>query len=106
MRLSISGKAMIIYGSIFTALISLTFGLSYFGTVGRLQTDLKDTHIALLKQIDKRIEIAFRSTEKDLLNLSQELEYVYFMYDSFDDASQKYTNFFGLSNKLKTMVQA
>lgn len=106
MRLSISGKAMIIYGSIFTAIISLTFGLSYFGTVGRLQTDLKDTHIALLKQIDKRIEIAFRSTEKDLLNLSQELEYVYFMYDSFDDASQKYTNFFGLSNKLKTMVQA
>ncbi|OPA75110.1 hypothetical protein BVG16_21095 [Paenibacillus selenitireducens] len=106
MRLSISGKAMIIYGSIFIAIIILTFGLSYFGTVGRLQKDLKDTHIALLKQIDTKIEIVFRSTEKDLLNLSQELEYVYFMYDSFDDASQKYANFFGLSNKLKTMVHA
>ncbi|MGM1047266.1 MAG: helix-turn-helix domain-containing protein [Bacillota bacterium] len=106
MRLSISGKAMIIYGSVFTVIIFLTFGLSYFGTVGRLEKDLKDTHIALLKQIDKRIEIVFRTTEKDLLNLSEELEYVYFMYDSFDDASKKYANFFGLSNKLKTMVHA
>ncbi|GGF84816.1 hypothetical protein GCM10010912_32520 [Paenibacillus albidus] len=106
MRLSISAKTMIIYGSIFIAIIILTFGLSYFGTVGRLHKDLKDTHIALLKQLDKRIEIVFRSTEKDLLNLSQELEYVYFMYDSFDDASQKYANFYGLSNKLKTMVHA
>ncbi|WP_152393449.1 helix-turn-helix domain-containing protein [Paenibacillus guangzhouensis] len=106
MRLSISGKVMMIYGSIFIIIIIITFSLSYFGTVGRLQTDLKDTHIALLKQIDDKIELVFHSTEKDLLNLSEELEYVYFMYDSFDDVSQKYVNFFGLSNKLKTMVHA
>ncbi|WP_409344972.1 helix-turn-helix domain-containing protein [Paenibacillus sp. MBLB4367] len=106
MRFSISGKVMIIYGSIFIAIIFLTFGLSYYGTVGRLEQDLKNTHIALLKQIDDKIEIVFRTTEKDLLNLSQELEYVYFMYDSYEDASQKYANFFGLSNKLKTMVHA
>ncbi|MDF2715797.1 MAG: hypothetical protein K0R28_2722 [Paenibacillus sp.] len=97
---------MVIYGSIFIAIICLTFGLSYFGTVGRLEQDLKETHLALLKQIDDKIEITFRTTEKDLLNLSQQLEYVYFMYDSYDDPSQKYANFFGLSNKLKTMVYA
>lgn len=106
MRLSISGKVMMIYGSIFIIVIILTFSLSYFGMVGRLRSDLKDTHIALLKQIDDKIELVFRSTEKDLLNLSEQLEYVYFMYDSYDDVSQKYANFFGLSNKLKTMVHA
>lgn len=106
MRLSISGKVMSIYGTVFIAIIFVAFGLSYFGTVGRLEQDLKNTHIALLKQIDDKIEIVFRATEKDLLNLSQELEYVYFMYDSYEDASQKYANFFGLSNKLKTMVHS
>ncbi|RAV16109.1 helix-turn-helix domain-containing protein [Paenibacillus contaminans] len=106
MRFSISGKVMVIYGSIFIAIIFLTFGLSYFGTVGRLEQDLKNTHIALLKQIDDKMEIVFRTTERDLLNLSQELEYVYFMYDSYDDPSQKYANFFGLSNKIKTIVHA
>ncbi|GAA3400943.1 helix-turn-helix domain-containing protein [Paenibacillus hodogayensis] len=104
MRFSISGKVMVIYGSIFIAIIFLTFGLSYYGTVGRLEQDLKNTHLALLKQIDDKIEITFRTTEKDLLNLSQQVEYVYFMYDSYDDPSQKYANFFALSNKLKTIV--
>lgn len=106
MRLSISGKVTVIYGSICIVIIILAFSLSYFGMVGRLQRDLKDTHIALLKQIDNRIELVFRATEKDLLNLSQELEYVYFMYDSYEDPSQKYANSFGLSNKLQTMVHA
>lgn len=106
MSFSISGKVMVIYGSIFIAVICLTFGMSYFGTVGRLEQDLKNIHLALLKQIDDKIEITFRTTEKDLLNLSQQLEYVYFMYDSYDDPSQKYANSFGLSNKLKTMVYA
>ncbi|WP_068782307.1 helix-turn-helix domain-containing protein [Paenibacillus sp. GM2] len=106
MRLSISGKVMIIYGSICIVIIILAFSLSYFGMVGRLQRDLKETHIALLKQIDNRIELVFRATEKDLLNLSQELEYVYFMYDSYEDPSQKYANSFGLSNKLQTLVHA
>lgn len=104
MKFSISGKVMFIYSLVFIAIIFLTFWLSYAGTVGRLEQDLKNTHIALLKQIDDKMEIVFRQTEKDLLNMSQELEYVYFMYDSYDDAAQKYANFFGLSNKLKTLV--
>ncbi|RTE10263.1 AraC family transcriptional regulator [Paenibacillus whitsoniae] len=104
MKLSISGKVMFIYSLVFIAIIFLTFWLSYAGTVGRLEQDLQTTHLALLKQIDDKIEIVFRQTEKDLLNMSQELEYVYFMYDSYDDAAQKYANFFGLSNKLKTLV--
>ncbi|NOU85713.1 helix-turn-helix domain-containing protein [Paenibacillus sp. LMG 31460] len=104
MKFSISGKVMFIYSLVFITIIFLTFWLSYAGTVGRLEQDLKNTHIALLKQIDDKIEIVFRQTERDLLNMSQELEYVYFMYDSYDDAAQKYSNFFGLSNKLKTVV--
>ncbi|MGO4495239.1 helix-turn-helix domain-containing protein [Paenibacillus sp. 2RAB27] len=104
MRFSISRKVMFVYSLVFITIIFLSFWLSYAGTVGRLEQDLKNTHVALLKQIDDKIEIVFRQTEKDLLNMSQELEYVYFMYDSYDDAAQKYANFFGLSNKLKTAV--
>lgn len=106
MKFSISGKVMFIYSLVFITIIITTFWLSYTGTVGRLEQDLKNTHIALLKQIDDKIQIVFRQTEKDLLNMSQELENVYFMYDSYDDAAQKYANFFALSNKLKTLIQA
>ncbi|TXK70062.1 hypothetical protein [Paenibacillus sp. N3.4] len=106
MKFSITGKVMIIYSMVFITVILLTFWMSYAGTVGRLKQDLKDTHIALLKQIDDKIELVFRETDRKLLSMSQELENVYFMYDSYDDTSQKYTNFYGLSNKLKTLVHA
>jgi hypothetical protein len=42
MRISISAKAMMIYGIVFLFIIALTFWLSYAGIVGRLQKDLQD----------------------------------------------------------------
>ncbi|NQX68358.1 AraC family transcriptional regulator [Paenibacillus alba] len=106
MKFSITGRVMIIYSMVFITVILLTFWMSYAGTVGRLEQNLKDTHIALLKQIDNKIELVFRETDKKLLTVSEALENVYFMYDSYDDMSQKYTNFFALSNKLKSLVYA
>ena len=88
MKSSLSTKVMLIYGAVFLVIITLTFGLSYTGTVGKLESDLNDTNLALLKQVDQKIEVAFRQTEKDLLSLMDELEFVYFMHDSYlDDAS-------------------
>lgn len=106
MKSSISGKVMIIYGSIFLIIIALTFWLSYQGTVGRLEADLTNTNLALLKQVDQKIEVAFRQTEKDLLALMEELEFVYFMLDSYDDEAQKYSNYYGLTTKLKNFINA
>lgn len=97
---------MLIYGSIFLIIISLTFWLSYQGTVGRLESDLTDTNLAILKQVDQKIEVAFRQTEKDLLTLMEELEFVYFMLDSYIDEAQKYSNYYGLTTQLKTFINA
>ncbi|WP_419874785.1 helix-turn-helix domain-containing protein [Candidatus Pristimantibacillus sp. PTI5] len=106
MKASISGKVMLIYGSIFLLIISMTFWLSYQGTVGRLESDLTDTNLALLKQVDQKMEVAFRQTEKDLLELMEELEFVYFMLDSYDNEAQKYSNYYGLTTKLKHFINA
>jgi len=106
MKTSISGKVMMIYGIVFMAIILLTFWLSYIGTIGKLEKDLKDANHALLKQVEQNIEVAFRQTEKDLLTLMDELEFVYFMYESYTDEAQKYSNFFALNEKLKTFINS
>ncbi|SDD50403.1 Cache domain-containing protein [Paenibacillus sp. UNCCL117] len=106
MKSSISGKVMLIYGIVFMVIITLTFWLSYRGTVGRLERDLTDTNLALLKQVDQKMEAAFRQTEKDLLTLTDQLEFVYFMYSSYTEDSQRYTNFYGLNEKLKAFINS
>ncbi|MEK8126870.1 helix-turn-helix domain-containing protein [Paenibacillus filicis] len=100
MRLSITGRSMLIYGFVWLMIISLTFVFSYWGTVGRLDRQLKETNMALLKQIDQKIEMAFQQTEKDLLQLTNELEFVYFMNNSYKDDAQRYANFYALNAKL------
>ncbi len=104
MKSSISTKVMLIYGAVFLVIITMTFGLSYTGTVGKLESDLNDTNLALLKQVDQKIEVTFRQTEKDLLTLMDELEFVYFMHDSYLDDAQRYSNFYGLNTKLKNFI--
>jgi two-component system response regulator YesN len=104
MKSSLSNKVMLIYGAVFLVIITLTFGLSYTGTVGKLESDLNDTNLALLKQVDQKIEVAFRQTEKDLLTLMDELEFVYFMHDSYLDDAQRYSNFYGLNTKLRNFI--
>lgn len=106
MKSSLSTKVMLIYGAVFLIIITLTFGLSYTGTVGKLESDLNDTNHALLKQVDQKIEVAFRQTEKDLLTLMDELEFVYFMHDSYIDDAQKYSNFYALTTKLKNFINS
>lgn len=104
MKSRISTKVMFIYGAVFLVIITLTFGLSYTGTIGKLENDLNNTNLALLKQVDQKIEVAFRQTEKDLLTLMDELEFVYFMHDSYLDDAQRYSNFYVLNNKLKNFI--
>ncbi|WP_168735396.1 helix-turn-helix domain-containing protein [Cohnella fermenti] len=100
MKFGVSGKIMLIYGSLFLAVISLAFVFSYKSTVGGLEQQLKTTNMALLKQIDQKMELSFQQTESSLLQLTSELEFVYFMNDSYMDNAQKNDNFFALSAKL------
>ncbi|NQX61194.1 helix-turn-helix domain-containing protein [Paenibacillus qinlingensis] len=104
MRNSISAKAMVIYGIVFLFIISLTFWLSYTGTVGKLQKDLKDTNLALLKQVDSKIEGAFRQTEKDLLSMAEGLEFIYFMNNSYSDDAQRYSIHYTLTTRLRDFI--
>ncbi|MDF2835337.1 MAG: hypothetical protein K0Q63_977 [Paenibacillus sp.] len=104
MRPSLSTKIMLTYGSLLFVAIAIAFFLSYAGTVGRLERDLNDTNLVLLKQVEQKIEVSFRQTEKDLLALTEELEFVYFMYGSYLDESQRYGNFYGLNHKLRTFI--
>ncbi|RAV00995.1 helix-turn-helix domain-containing protein [Paenibacillus sp. YN15] len=100
MRISVSGRIMLIYGSLLLAVISLAFFFSYKSTVRGLEHQLKETNMALLKQIEQKIELSFQQTENNLLQLTNELEFVYFMNDSYKDLAQKNDNFFGLNAKL------
>ncbi|AJY74273.1 helix-turn-helix domain-containing protein [Paenibacillus beijingensis] len=105
MEISISGKVMLVYGVVFLTVIILTFWLSYIGTMGTLERDLNDTNSALLQQVDQRIEVVFRQTEKDLLNLTNDIEFVYFIMDSYKDDAQKYNNFYALNTKLTDFIR-
>lgn len=104
MRPSLSTKMMFTYGSVLLIAIAVAFILSYAGMVGRLESNLKDTNLALLKQVEQKIEVSFRQTEKDLLALTEELEFVYFMYGSYSDESQRFSNFYGLNNKMRSFI--
>lgn len=104
MRISVMGRIMIIYGGVLLLIISLSFFLSYKGTVGGLERQLQKTNMALLKQIDQKIGTEFQQMEKNLLQLTNELEFVYFMNDSYKDNGQKNTNFYALSSKLTTFM--
>lgn len=104
MKSSIAGRTMLIYGGVLLFIISLTFVFSYKGTVGGLEQQLKETNMALLKQIDQKIEMAFQQTENNLLQLTNELEFVYFMNDSYKDNAQKHANFFAMSSKLSRFL--
>lgn len=100
----ISAKIMLIYGIAFLIIILATFWVSYFGTVGRLKQDLEATNMALLKQVDEKIEVTFRQTEKELLALTEDVDFVYFMYGSFADDAQRSTTFFNIRRKLESLV--
>jgi AraC-like DNA-binding protein len=95
---------MVIYGGVLLLIISLSFFLSYKGTVGGLERQLQKTNMALLKQIDQKIATEFQQMEKNLLQLANELEFVYFMNDSYRDSGQKNTNFYALSSKLSAFM--
>jgi two-component system response regulator YesN len=105
-KTSLSHQFMAIYGAIFLIIISLTFWLSYIGSTGRLESEVNTTNIALLKQVDQQIETVLKELDKDLLKLSEELEFVYFMYDSYSDTAHKYSNYYGLSGKMKGLLNA
>ena len=100
MKIGVTGRIMLIYGSLLLAVISLAFFFSYQSTVRGLEQQLKETNMALLKQIDQKIELSFQQTEANLLQLTNELEFVYFMNDSYKDNAQKNDNFFVLNSKL------
>lgn len=104
MKLSFSGKSMLVYGMVLLIVISLTFWFSYWGTVGPLQRQLKDTNLALLKQMDQKLEMAFQRTEEDLLQLSNELEIVYFMNNSYNDEAQRNANFYAMNTKISVFM--
>jgi two-component system response regulator YesN len=104
MRNSISAKAMMIYGIVFLIIIALTFLLSYNGTVGRLQKDLQDANLALLKQVDSKLEAAFRQTEKDLLSMAEGLEFIYFMNNSYSDDGHRYSIHYTLTTRLREFI--
>lgn len=104
MRNSISAKAMMIYGIVFLFLISMTFLLSYVGTVGTLQKDLQNANLAILKQVDSKIEAAFRQTEKDLLSMAEELEFIYFMNNSYSDEGHRYSIYYALTTRLREFI--
>ncbi|RAV04639.1 helix-turn-helix domain-containing protein [Paenibacillus sp. YN15] len=104
MKTSITGRIMLIYGGVLLAIISLTFLLSYVGTVTSLRNQLVETNFALLKQIDQKMELSFQQIDKDLLQLTNELEFVYYMNNIYDNDVQKYTNFYGLNEKLEKFM--
>jgi two-component system response regulator YesN len=106
MQTNLSKKVMLAYWLVFFIIIAVTGWLSYKGSTGRLQTELNYTNIELLKQIDQKIEMMLREIDKDVLNFTEELEFVYFMYDSYTDSAHKYGNFYALNNKIKTLMSS
>ncbi|WP_214630857.1 helix-turn-helix domain-containing protein [Paenibacillus agaridevorans] len=106
MSVHISRRIKLTYSIVLMVIIALSFWLSFIGTVGRLEKDLKDVHYALLNQIDNKIELSFRETERNLLKLMNEMEFVYFMYDSYIDESEKYVNFYSLFNKVTSFTHS
>lgn len=105
-KTSLSNKFIALYGAIFLIVIGMTFWLSYIGSTGRLESEVNSTNIALLKQVDQKIEMVLKELDKDLLKLSEELEFVYFMYDSYSDNAHRYSNYYGLSNKMKGLMNS
>ncbi|WP_158289526.1 helix-turn-helix domain-containing protein [Paenibacillus flagellatus] len=106
MKSKLSSKAVVTYGLVFFVMITLTVWLSYVGSTGRLQSELNYTNVELLKQIDQKIEMMLREIDKDVLKLTEELEFVYFMHDSYSDNAHKYSNFYGLTSKIKSVMSA
>jgi len=106
MRFSISRQITLTYSVVLLVIIVLSFMLSYVATVGRLEKEIKDAHFALLQQIDNKIKLSFQETERNLLKLAGEMEFVYFMYDSYENESEKYTNFYSLSNKVTSFIHS
>lgn len=104
MKSSFTGRVILIYGGLLLVVISMTFLFSYMGTVRGLRSQLKETNFALLNQINQKLELSFKQTEKDLLQLTNELEFVYFMNNVYKDDAQRYANFYGLDSKLGTFM--
>jgi AraC-like DNA-binding protein len=95
---------IMVYGGVLLLIILATVFLSYRGTVGGLKQQLKGSNGALLKQIDQKLEMAFQQVDKDLLQFTNELEFVYFMNDSYTDGDQEYLNLFALNTKLSNFM--
>ncbi|MDF2924164.1 MAG: hypothetical protein K0R57_3078 [Paenibacillaceae bacterium] len=100
MKSTFTRKMMLIYGSLLLIVITLTFLFSYLGTVRGLRNQLRETNLALLKQIDQKMEMAFQQAEKDLLQLANGLEFVYFMSNTYKDDPERYANFYAMNEKL------
>lgn len=104
MKFTFTRKIMLLYGGLLLIVITLTFLFSYLGTVRGLRHQLQETNLALLKQIDQKMEMAFRQAEKDLLQLANDLDFVYYMTNIYKDEPERYANFYAVNEKLSNFL--
>lgn len=104
MKFTFTKKIMFIYGGLLLTVIALTFLFSYLGTVGGLRRQLTETNYALLKQFDQKMEMAFQQIEKDLLELTNDLDFAYFMGNVYKDEPERYASFYAINEKMSSFL--
>ena len=87
---NISKRSVFIFSVIFLIIIFATVMLSYISTAGRLNTELTDTNITMLKHIMRTADMQLQEIDREMIGLINDPDMCVFMYESYESNSLYY----------------
>lgn len=99
----LSNRSVFAYILVFLIIIFAMTVLSYSISTERLEKELTNASLTLLKQINRSIDMNLKEIDREIINFSEEDEIRAFINDDFTNSIQRYEYFNKLMNKSRTL---
>ncbi|MDI6617696.1 MAG: helix-turn-helix domain-containing protein [Clostridiales bacterium] len=97
---NLSTKIILWYMLIFIFVIISTVIVFYFSSTKNLESEVTNTNIAFLKQINQNVDMILKEIDKEAINFVQQPEVRIFMDGNSSDSTDNYENNYKLSSQL------
>lgn len=104
MNRSLSVKFVFFFSLTFFVVIAVTAWLSYLNYYERWKAEMNRTHIALVHQIQQKVELILKEVDKNTVVFMQEPELNRYIEDNYSVGGNKYVNYITLSDKMKALL--
>ena len=106
MNSSLTVKFVAFFSAVFLLVIALTVWLSYFIYHNRWEREMNRTNMALLQQIQEKVELVLKQVDRHTIMFMQEPELNRYMENYYAEPDNKYVNYTILNDKMQTLLSS